>query len=243
MSDGHCNTRRVSSSGSLNTSQMLVNPPLTEACTVSGQSLAYDVFLMDLVVLVCRNRLDEHAHNGLHNFQSRCSSHSSHCSTTVVCCPGALTVRVNVLSLHLKSDLYLDGTDTAPVPIHFRFLFERRLHHTVQASLEESFIVHSRLRLVCSRALGHSLCGLPPLKPPLIVLGTVVQVFSSLRGLCSMLPWHTMVAEPCHVPLPSSSASSDSVLVVCDTCGEWTSGAGGPLVSARIASLFPAAQV
>ena len=95
------------------------------------------------------------SHNGLHSFQSRCSTCSSHCET-IVCCPGALTVRVNVLSVHLKSDLYLDGiwvacvaspsvrsrglvdlkqrlaacvqsehtpTDTAPVPVHFRFLF------------------------------------------------------------------------------------------------------------------------
>ena len=92
-------------------------------------------------------------------------------------------------------------------------------------SLEESFIMHSRLGLACSHAPGHSLCELPPLKPPLIVLGTV-QVFSSLRGLCSMLPWHSMVAAPRHVPLPSSSASSDSVLVLCDACGNWTSGAG-----------------
>ena len=93
-------------------------------------------------------------------------------------------------------------------------------------SLEESFIMHSRLGLACSHAPSHSLCELPPLKPPLIVLGTVVQVFSSLRGLCSMLPWPSMVAAPCHVPLPSCSASSDSVLVLCDACWDWTSGAG-----------------
>ena len=48
------------------------------------------------------------SHNGLHNFQSRCSTLSSHCAT-IGCCPGALTVRVNLLSVHLKSDLYLDG--------------------------------------------------------------------------------------------------------------------------------------
>ena len=85
-------------------------------------------------------------------------------------------------------------------------------------SLEESFIMHSRLGLACSHAPSHSLCELPPLKPPLIVLGTVVQVFSALRGLCSMLPWHSMVAAPCHVPLTSCSASSDSLLVFCDAC-------------------------
>ena len=46
-------------------SQMLVNPPLTVACTASqplttldsGKSLAYDLFLMDLVVHECGNRL------------------------------------------------------------------------------------------------------------------------------------------------------------------------------------------
>ena len=40
---------------------MLVNPLLTEASTVdqpgSGQSLAYDLFLMDLVVHACGSRL------------------------------------------------------------------------------------------------------------------------------------------------------------------------------------------
>ena len=85
-------------------------------------------------------------------------------------------------------------------------------------SLEESFIMHSRLGLAKSHAPSHSLFALPPLKPPLIVLGTVVQVFSSLRGLCSMLPWHSMVAAPCHVPLTPCPASSDSVLVLCDAC-------------------------
>ena len=48
------------------------------------------------------------SHNGLHTFWSRRSNRSSHCAT-IVCCPGAVTVRVNVLSVHLKSDLYLDG--------------------------------------------------------------------------------------------------------------------------------------
>ena len=48
------------------------------------------------------------SHNSLHSFQSRCSTRSSH-SSNIVCCPGALTVRVNVLSVHLKSELYLDG--------------------------------------------------------------------------------------------------------------------------------------
>ena len=119
-------------------------------------------------------------------------------------------------------------TDTAPVSVHFRFLFGTPLHHPVQAvvSLEESFIMHSRLGLACSHAPSHSLCELPPLKPPLIVPGTVVQVLSSLRGLCSMLPWHSMVAAPCHVPLTSCSTSSDAALMLCDACGDWTSGAG-----------------
>ena len=76
--------------------------------------------------------------------------------------------------------------------------------------------MHSRLGLACGHAPSHSLCELPPTKPPLIVLGSVVQVLSSFRGLCSMLPWHSMVAAQCHVPLPSCSATSDSVLVLCD---------------------------
>ena len=113
-------------------------------------------------------------------------------------------------------------------------------------SLEESFIMHSRLGLACSHAPSHSLCELPPLKPPLIVLGTVVQVFSSLRGLCSMLPWHAIVTAPRHVPLLSSSASSASVLVLCDASGGLDIRRGplsstcGLVVSARIASpCFP----
>ena len=93
-------------------------------------------------------------------------------------------------------------------------------------SLDESFIMHSRLGLACSHAPSHSLCKLPPLTPPLIVLGTFVEVFSSLRGLCSMLPWHSMVAAPCHVPITSCSTSSDTILVLCDACGDWTTGAG-----------------
>ena len=107
--------------------------------------------------------------------------------------------------------------------------FSSGLSHTTQykrPSLEESFIMHSRVGLAYCLVPSHSLCELPPLKPPLIVLGTVVQVFSSSRGLCSMLPWHSMVATPCQVPLTSCSTSSDTVLVLCDACGDWTSGAG-----------------
>ena len=98
--------------------------------------------------------------------------------------------------------------------------------HSTSLRLPKSFIMHSQLGLACSRAHSHSLCELPPLKPPLIVLGSAVQAFSLLRGLCSMLPWHSMVAAPCRVPLPSCSASSDSVLALCDAGGDWTSGAG-----------------
>ena len=87
--------------------------------------------------------------------------------------PGALTVRVNVLSVHLKSDLYLDGiwlacvaspsvrsrrletglaacvqsehtpTDTAPVSVHFRFLFGTPLHHPVQAAISRRVVHHA----------------------------------------------------------------------------------------------------
>ena len=46
--------------------------------------------------------------NALHSLWSRCSSRSSHCAT-IVSCPGALIVRVNVWSAHHKSDMYLDG--------------------------------------------------------------------------------------------------------------------------------------
>ena len=195
--------------------------------------------------------------NGLHSFWSRCSNRSSHCAT-IVCFPGALTVRVNVWSVQLKSDLYLDGVWVACVAspsVRSRRLETRTcslcaigtytnrhstcictLHVSLRGlrcttqykrpSLEESFIMHSRLGLAKSHAPSHSLCELPPLKPPLIGLGTVVQVFSSLRCLCSMLQWHSMVAAPCQVSLPSYSASSDSVLVLCDARGDWTSGAG-----------------
>ena len=107
--------------------------------------------------------------------------------------------------------------------------FSSRLRCTTQFKrpfLEESFIIHSRLGLVCSLAPSYLLCELPPLMPPLFVLGTVVQVFSSLHGLCSMLPWHSMVAAPCHVSLPSCSASSDSVIILCGAGGALTSGAG-----------------
>ena len=112
-------------------------------------------------------------------------------------------------------------TYTAPVSVHFRLLFGTPLHHPAQASVSRRVVHHA------FAARPDSLCELPPLKPPLIVLGTVVQIFSSLPcGLCSTLPWHSMVAAPCHVPLPSCSASSDSVLVLCDACGDWTSSAG-----------------
>ena len=165
----------------------------------------------------------------------------------------ALTVRVNVLSVHLKSDLYLDGIWVACVAspsVRSRRLETKTCslcsvgaytnRHstctcTLQVSLRDSVAAHSTsVRLLksrssstrgsaCSHALSHSLCELSPLKPPLVVLGIVVQVFSSLRGLCSM---YSMVAASCHVPLPSCSASSDSTLVLCDACEEWTSGAG-----------------
>ena len=55
--------------------------------------------------------------------------------------------------------------------------------------------MHARIGLACSRALGISLCVPSPLGPPLIVHGIVV-------GLCSVPPWHSMVATPCRVPLP-----------------------------------------
>ena len=103
--------------------------------------------------------------------------------------------------------------------------------------------MHSRLGLACSHAPSHSVCELLPMKPPLFVLGTVVQVFSSLRGFCSMFPRHSMVAAPCHVPLSSRSASSDSVLVLSEACGNWDIRRGplsstcGLMMSARIASL------
>ena len=55
---------------------------------------------------------------------------------------------------HLKSHLYLvkqgfaacvqsehTPTDTAPVPVHFRFLFETPLHHTVQVPVSQR-VVH-----------------------------------------------------------------------------------------------------
>ena len=65
------------------------------------------------IVLLCSLFSDDgglcrDSHNDLHSFYSRCSTRSSPCAT-IVCCPSALTVRVNVLSVHLKSDLYLDG--------------------------------------------------------------------------------------------------------------------------------------
>ena len=143
--------------------------------------------------------------NSLHSLWSRCSTRSSHCAT-IVCCPGALTVRVNVLSdtsslicistasrlpvSHPLLSVHVDlkqglaacvqsehtPTDTAPVPVHFRFLFGTPLHHPVQASVNRRVVHHAfaaRLGLACSHALSHSLCELPPLKPPLIVHGTV----------------------------------------------------------------------
>ena len=188
---------------------------------------------------------------------SRCSNRSSHCAT-IVCYTDALTARVNVWSVHLKSDLYLDGiwvacvshpllsvhvdlkqglaacvqsehtpNNTALVPVHFTFLFGTPLHHPIQASVSQRVVHHAFAARpgLLSRTQSHSV-RTAALKPPLIVLGTVVQVFSSLRDLCSMLPWHSMVAAPCHVPLTSFSASSDSVLVLCDACWDWTSGAG-----------------
>ena len=119
--------------------------------------------------------------------------------------------------------------------------------------------MHSRIGLACGRALGISLCDPPPLRPPLIVLGIVVV-------LCSMPPWHSVVATPCVVSCSLSYSASlasmrlrspisiepclfdglDALLavVLCDTCGEWTSGAlsstCGFMMSARIASpCFP----
>ena len=71
--------------------------------------------------------------------------------------------------------------------------------HYKRPSLEESFIMHSRLGLACSHAPSHSLCELPPLKPPLIMLGTFVQIFSPLRALCSMLRWHCTPWSQHHV--------------------------------------------
>ena len=70
MSEGKCNTRRVST---LDTSSLEMVPSTLHArqsasdggvyCRSvdslgSGQSLAYDLFLMDMVVHVCGNRLD-----------------------------------------------------------------------------------------------------------------------------------------------------------------------------------------
>ena len=76
--------------------------------------------------------------------------------------------------------------------------------------------------------------------PPLIVLGTVV--FSSLHGLCSVLPWHSLVAAPCHVPLPSCSAATASALSLLwrlwgvDIRRGPLSSTCGLMMSARIAS-------
>ena len=128
-------------------------------------------------------------------------------------------------------------------PIHYGALW------TLRTSLTPGVCTHDReIRTETPAGQGRSKGEMT--QPKLatlshIGLGSVVQVFSSLRGLCSMLPWHSMVAAPCHVSLPSCSASSDSVLVLCGACGNWTSGADlsstcGLMMSARIASLcFP----
>ena len=111
----------------------------------------------------------------LTQWSPHCSIRSSHCAT-IVCCPGALTVRVNVLSVHLKSDLYLDGicvVCVASPSVRSRRLETRTCSscsighstciYTLQVSLrdsvappsaskrpslEESFIMHSRLGLI-----------------------------------------------------------------------------------------------
>ena len=213
-------------------------------------------------------------HNGLHSFQSRCSTlfftlrnnrvlpRRTDCPHQCVVCICAPQVG-HVSRRHLgclcrvpfcpftqtwNTDLQLVLHRNIHQPTQHLHLytsgFSSGLRCTTQykrPSLEEPFIMRSRLGLACSHAPSHSLCELPPLKPPLIVLGTVVQVFSSLRGLCSMLQWRSMAAAPCHVPLPSCSASSDSVLVLCDACADsvvdlWTHDVCSDCV-------FPAAQV
>ena len=69
------------------------------------------------------------------------------------------------------------------------------------------------------------------------MLGTIVQVFSPSYGLCSTLPRHSMVAAQRHEfrcgsdpsspwDLPFKGLGKSCALVLCDHCGEWTSGAG-----------------
>ena len=119
-----------------------------------------------------------------------------------------------------NKDLQLVFSQSTHQPTQHLYLytsgFSSRLCCTTEhkrPSLEEPFIMHSRIGLACRRALITLRTA--AMKPRLTV-----------RSLCSMLPWHSMVAAPCQVPLHSCSASSDLVLVLCDTCGEWTSGAG-----------------
>ena len=110
------------------------------------------------------------SHNGLQSFLSRCSTRSSH-QATIVFFPGALTLRVNVLSVHRKCISTAFGlpvshpllsfqvdlkpglaacvqsehtpTDTAPVPVNFRFLFGTPSHHPVEASVSRRVVHHA----------------------------------------------------------------------------------------------------
>ena len=111
-------------------------------------------------------------------------------------------------------------------------------------SLEESFIMHSRLGLGCSRTPGLLLCELLPLKPPLS-LALLSKCFPRCT-VCARCfrgtPWsqHRVMSRS-----PSCSASSASVLVLLWRL--WVDISPGPLsstrglmMSARIASpCFP----
>ena len=91
-------------------------------------------------------------------FKKSCIFRSSHCAK-VVCCIGALTVRVNMVSVHLKPGLYLDSTVgcLCCIPSVRSRRLERRTcclcsvgaytDRHKRPSLEESFIMHSRLGL------------------------------------------------------------------------------------------------
>ena len=147
-------------------------------------------------------------------------------------------------------------TDTAPVPVHFRFLFRTPLHRPVQAAVSRR-VVHHAFAVRCSAwpAVTHpvTLCAnCRHRSHRSLCRGTVVQVFSSLRGLVLDAPItpHCIVAAPCHVPLPSGSKSSDSVLVLSVTLVGTGHQARASVVDlwtrdvcSDCVSLFPAAQV
>ena len=99
-----------------------------------------------------------------------------------IACQNSFSRGLENKDLQLEFNRNIHQPTPGPAPVHFQVSLRDFVapRNTSVRSFVESFIMHSRLRLACSHAPSHSLCELPPLKPPLNV-GTVVHVFSLLH--------------------------------------------------------------